>query len=160
MIWNQWSESSLLLNTLRRRQNGGHFTDDVFKCIFLNENVWISLKTSLKSVRKVLINNIPALVQIMTWRCSGHKPSEPMMVTLLMHICVTRPQWVYSMGSSWCVNAFVKWVIIGSGNGLSPLRCQTIFTWTQNKMLSKMEKLKCIIRGTVYNTLHSGASIY
>ena len=24
-----------------------HFTDDIFKCIFLNENVWISLKISL-----------------------------------------------------------------------------------------------------------------
>ena len=37
----------------------------------------------------------PALVQIMAWRRSGDKPlSEPMMVSLLTHICVTRPQWV------------------------------------------------------------------
>ena len=35
------------------------------------------------------------LVQIMAWRRSGDKPlSEPMMVSLLTHICVTRPQWV------------------------------------------------------------------
>ena len=41
------------------------------------------------------INNIPALVQIMVWRQPGDKPlSEPMMVSLLRHICVTRPQWV------------------------------------------------------------------
>ena len=41
------------------------------------------------------INNIPALVQIMAWRRSGDKPSsEPMMVSLPTHICVTRPQWV------------------------------------------------------------------
>ena len=26
-------------NTLRPRQDGRHFPDDVFKCIFLNENV-------------------------------------------------------------------------------------------------------------------------
>ena len=32
-----------------------------FKCIFLNENVWISLKIWLKCVPKVPINNIPAL---------------------------------------------------------------------------------------------------
>ena len=39
--------------------------------------------------------NIPALVQIIAWRQPGDKPlSEPMMVSLLMHICVTRPQWV------------------------------------------------------------------
>ena len=39
------------------------------------------------------INNIPALVQVMAWRWSGDKPlSEPMMVSLLTHICVTLPQ--------------------------------------------------------------------
>ena len=26
-------------NTLRPRQNGCHFADDVFKCIFFNENL-------------------------------------------------------------------------------------------------------------------------
>ena len=31
-------------NTLRLRQNGCHFADDIFKCIFLNKNVWISIK--------------------------------------------------------------------------------------------------------------------
>ena len=67
----------------------------VFKCIFLNGNVWISLKISLKFVPKVPINNIPALVPILAWRRSGDKPLfEPMMVSLLTHICVTRPQWV------------------------------------------------------------------
>ena len=37
-------------NTLRPRQNGRHFTDDIFNCIFLNEMVWISIKISLKLV--------------------------------------------------------------------------------------------------------------
>ena len=54
---------SLLSNTLRLRQNGRHFPDDIFTCIFLNENVWISIKSSLKFVRKGPINNIPALVK-------------------------------------------------------------------------------------------------
>ena len=49
----------------------------------------------LKFVR---INNIPALVQIMAWRRPGDKPlSEPMMVSLLTYICITRPQWVNSL---------------------------------------------------------------
>ena len=82
-------------NTLRSRQDGGHFPDDVFKCIFLNENAWISIKISLRFVPKGPINNIPALIQIMAWRRSGDKPlSEPMMVKLPTRICVTRPQWV------------------------------------------------------------------
>ena len=75
------------VNTWRPRQNGRHFADNIFKSIFLTENVWISINNSLKFVPKVQINNIPALV--------GAKPlSEPMMLSLLMHICVTRPQWV------------------------------------------------------------------
>ena len=85
----------ICLNTLRPRQNGRHFADDIFKCISWNENARISLKISLKFVPKVRINNIPSLVHIMAWRRPGDKPlSEPMMVSLLTHICVTRPQWV------------------------------------------------------------------
>ena len=82
-------------NTLRLRQNGRHFPDNIFKCIFLNENILISIKNSLKFIPTGLINNIPALIQIMTWHRSGDKPlSETMMVRSLTHICVTRPQWV------------------------------------------------------------------
>ena len=86
-IWN--------VDTLRPRQNGRHFTDHIFKCIFLNKDIWILIDVSLKFVSKCSINNISALVQIMAWRRPGNKPlPEPMMVRLLMHICVTRPQWV------------------------------------------------------------------
>ena len=39
--------------------------------------------------------NIPALVQMMAWRLPGDKSlSEPVMVNVPTHICVTRPQWV------------------------------------------------------------------
>ena len=87
--------STLIVNTLRPRQNGRRFADDTFKRIFLNENVRISIKISPKFVPKSPINNNPALVQIMAWRRSGDKPSsEPMMVSLLTHFCVARPQWV------------------------------------------------------------------
>ena len=83
------------INTLRPTQNGRHFADDVFKCIFLNEDVWIPNQISLKFVPKGPINNIPALVQIMAWRRPGDKPlSKPMMVSLTTHVCVTWPQWV------------------------------------------------------------------
>ena len=75
--------------------NGRYNADDIFKCIFLNENVWFPTKISLKFVPKGPINNIQALVLIMAWRRPGDKPlSEPMMVRLPTHICVTRPQWV------------------------------------------------------------------
>ena len=61
--------------------------------IFINENLSISINISMKFVPKGPIDNIPALVQIMAWRRPGNKPlSEPMMFSLLTHICVTRPQ--------------------------------------------------------------------
>ena len=49
------------VNTLRPRQKGHHFADNIFKCIFLNENIWIWIKISM-FVPKGPINNIPALV--------------------------------------------------------------------------------------------------
>ena len=91
-----YSETIFDFNRLRLRQNGRRFADDTFKPIFFNENVRISINISLKFVPKGPINNNPALFQIMALPQSGDKPlSEPMMVSLLMHICVTRPQWVY-----------------------------------------------------------------
>ena len=72
-------------NTLRPRQNGRRFADDVFKCIFFNENVSISNTIWLKFVPKCLVNNIPSLVHILAWRRPGVKPlSESMMVSLLI----------------------------------------------------------------------------
>ena len=50
-----------LLNTLKPRQNGRHFPDDIFKRIFFNENIRISIKISLKFVPKGPNNNIPAI---------------------------------------------------------------------------------------------------
>ena len=83
------------ISSLRPRQNGRHFPDDIFKWIFLNENVWISINISLKFVPMGPINNITTSVQVMAWRRPGDKPlSEPMMVSLPTHICATRPQWV------------------------------------------------------------------
>ena len=81
-----------LFNSLRPRLNRPHFADDIIKCILLNENALISIKVSLNFIPKGPINNIPALVQIMAWRRPGDKPlSEPMVVSLLTHICATRP---------------------------------------------------------------------
>ena len=68
---------------------------------------WILFRITLKFVPKVRINSILALSQIMAWRRPGDKPlSEPMMICLLTHICVTRPQWVSKLvhgrcGSLW-----------------------------------------------------------
>ena len=82
----------------RRRHFQLHFPE--WKCLNCEKTF------SLKFVPKGQINNIPALVQIMAWRRPGDKPlSEPMMVSLTTHICVTRPQWVKeTSGLTVCFN--------------------------------------------------------
>ena len=91
------------INTLRLRQNGRHFPDDIFKCFFLNENVWISITISLKFVPKGLINNIPALVQIMAWRRPGDKPLSQ---SYVLRICATHYE-SYEKFARWgCVHVW------------------------------------------------------
>ena len=51
------------INTMRPRSNGCHFPNDIFKCIFLNENVSIPIDISLNFVPKGPINTVQALVQ-------------------------------------------------------------------------------------------------
>ena len=95
---------SSCINTLRLGQNGHRFPDDIFKCTFQKENVLNLNRISLKFVPKGQINDIPALVQTMAWHRLGDKPlSEPMMVSLLTHICVTRlfhAIWQHTTGST------------------------------------------------------------
>ena len=59
--------------------------DNIFKDIFFDENVWISIKISLNFIPRSPIS--PALVQIMAWHCPRTKPlSETVMFSLLMYI--------------------------------------------------------------------------
>ena len=56
--------------------------DDIFKRIFLNENVKILIQISLQFVPRGPIDNKSALVQVMAWRRTGDKPlSEPMLTS-------------------------------------------------------------------------------
>ena len=97
--WNMWLKLlSFILSILT------HWGRDkmaaIFQTTFSNAFSWMKmfkfrLRFHWSLFPRVPINNIPALVQIMAWRRPGDKPlSEPMMVNLLTHICVTRPQWV------------------------------------------------------------------
>ena len=66
--------------------------DDIFKCIFLNENDRIPVQISLKFVPNSPIDNKPAFVQAMAWLRTGDKPSpEPI---LAQFPDGTRGRWV------------------------------------------------------------------
>ena len=73
-----------------------HFLEGKYISIFLKENTLIPLQMSLTFACKIRINiNIPTSLQKMACRRLGNPPlSEPMVVSLLTHTCVTRPQWV------------------------------------------------------------------
>ena len=68
-------------NTSPPGQFGGKIADDIFNCIFFNEDVWISNEISLKFVPIGLIDNKSALVQVMAWRWTGDKPLTEAMLT-------------------------------------------------------------------------------
>ena len=56
------------------------FTDNIFKCIFINEKFCIFIQISLKFVPKGPIDNMSVLVQVMAWCQTAIKPlPEPML---------------------------------------------------------------------------------
>ena len=68
------------INILRTRQDGRHFAFGILKYIFLNEDFWISNKSSSKYVPWGPTGNMSTLVQIMVWCRTGDKPlSDPIM---------------------------------------------------------------------------------
>ena len=53
---------------------------DIFRCISVNEKLYVLIEISLKLVPKGQIDNDSAFVQVMTWCQFGDKPlSEPML---------------------------------------------------------------------------------
>ena len=121
------TSASHSLNTLRPRQNGRDFPDNIFKCIFLNENVSISVQISLKFLPKDPISNIPLLVYLMVLHQPGDQPlSEPMMFNLPMHMCVTQPR----INGIWrCVPFYIGVNMI---NELVGVVCTFVFVKTLN----------------------------
>ena len=59
----------------------GKIAHDIFRCLFFNENVGISIEISMKIVHKGPIDNKPALVQVMVWRRTDDKTLPERMLT-------------------------------------------------------------------------------
>ena len=107
-IWNLMNPMKskifdLKINTLRLRQNGRHFANDLFKRIFVNEKVRIFVQISLKFILECPINNNQHWFR---WWLGAKKATSHYLnqwwSSLLMHIWVTRPQWVKSPDTTSC----------------------------------------------------------
>ena len=55
--------------------------DNIFKCIFLNQNYKIPTQITLKFVSVSPIVNKPTLIQVMAWRRISAKPLPDCMMT-------------------------------------------------------------------------------
>ena len=83
------------LNTWRLRQNGHHFPEDISNAFSWMKMHEFRVRLHWSLFPRAQLTIFQHLVQIMAWRRPDDKTlSEPMMVSLLTHICVTRPQWV------------------------------------------------------------------
>ena len=90
-MWSKHIEAVAKWPTFRRRH---------FQCVFLNEIYEYRLRFHWNFFLRFEFNNIPELVKIVACHPPGHKPlSESIKVSLLTHICVTRPQWVNAYGA-------------------------------------------------------------
>ena len=101
-LWTHWG----------REKNGRHFPDDIFKHLFLNEKIGISIQISLKFVTLVPIRNNPALEgdnalapirwQGIIWANNGlvyWRIYASISLNALTHIPSIRPQCVKSVNS-------------------------------------------------------------
>ena len=79
LLWVQCLASSFNgVNSYPLGQNGCHFTDYIFKCIFMNEKFCVFIQISIKFVPKGSNDNKSLLVHVMAWHRIGSKPSpEP-----------------------------------------------------------------------------------
>ena len=69
--WYRPPQFFFMVNRFEAKTKWPPFPDDIFKSIFLNENVKIATKMSLNFVPNGTMNNTSVLVQIMTWRHPG-----------------------------------------------------------------------------------------
>ena len=60
-----------------------NLADDIFGCIFMDENDRPPIQISLKFASRSPIDNKPASVQVMAWRRTGAKPLPETMMTRL-----------------------------------------------------------------------------
>ena len=146
----------MMVKTLRPRQNGRQFADDTFKRILLKQNVRISFKISLKLVLRVQFLIFQHLFQIMAWRRPGDKPlSEAMMVSLLTHICVARPQWAKLQFVEYDRKVPFRWNQIQQDNAqgvsgfVAACPCDVWYRWLTTYLLYVIPGLKIKLWTTV-----------
>ena len=141
------------LNTLRPRQNGRPFPDDIFKCIFLNENLWISINIPMKFVPKGPIKNIPALFHYLKqwwsfyWRiyaslCLNELINCSAFFSWQIRIQFKNRLIYYMSGPQY----FSSWLVVARNCQMVICHRRNIHTWYQ-WLSTRLHYLQCFITG-------------
>ena len=79
----------IYVKTLKQRQSGWHFANNISKYIFFNKDIWCQIEISLKVVPKGPINTKPALFQIMVRHWTVNKLLSELFTNTYMHHLAT-----------------------------------------------------------------------
>ena len=97
------------------RQNGQHFTDDIFKCPCFNEDHCIAIKVSLKFVSKSYMNNKSSLIQLI---CRNRQQGITLTNAYLL--------WIGSLTENYFQNESCKKTsIVFRPKYVEPIQCQS-----------------------------------
>ena len=144
LITLKWTDCMFACNSSPSGQNVRHFPDDIFKCIFMNENFCILILLSLKCVSKDRISNIPAY--------SGDKPLSETMLTQFTYM--RHQRWmssgnlshahIFSIHSFWSIlmwslHHFIKKKVT-YGIFLCPKTMRALWAKGQNRELYSLSK--------------------
>ena len=121
-------------------------SDDIFKCISLNQNSCILMTISLKFVPQGLINNTPALVQIMAWHRSSLQWRKPVICAVAhknieRHTAHTTVSWPYPK----------QWVIVHTSDLMMIIRQSVSQNAHTSSSLSGEMRCSCVVTLVVLN---------
>ena len=111
--WNQRWKSKLILS----EQNDRHFAEDIFKCFFMNEKLWILIQINWSLFLRV---------QLTISQCSLRKWLDGEQATRyylnecwpssLTHMCDARGKWVYQNATACVIDRNQKFPFRGNRN--------------------------------------------
>ena len=121
-IQDKWLHVIIYFNSSPPGQNGHHFANNIFWCIYMNEKFCVLTKISLKFVPEGPIDNKPSIgldngLATNRWQAIIYPNVDPV---------------------HWCIYAAPggdELIIMGSDNGFSPVQRQAI-SWTNDDLLS------------------------
>ena len=116
---------SYTFNTLRPKRNGQHFSDVIFKYIYLNKNIWTSIKISLEFVPRWFCKESHTYCNLWyyCWIKILEKQQNSMHFVFTLALCLTK--------SICTANASMKLILVGviEASVYKPIPLLRCFPW-------------------------------